>query len=420
MLKRIGVGVVLALLLIPWPTPVIAAPPAQAGCAGNVLANPGFEEGFPIRGVPEITVAAGWDPWWVAGTDAQASEGFLSRPDFKPVLVSQNASRVHSGQSSQRVTAAFATYSAGLVQRVSVVPDSTLTLTAWALAWSTQDPLSTTAVNPGDLRVSIGIDPTGGTDGGSPSIVWCPEVIQYGTWLNLTVQARAQGSTISVFLRGRPEYRVQMNDSFWDDVCLLVTAPTAIPTPLPPLATATRTSTTTLTPTITPVPTVKPATVRVYAFQDYNNNGQRDSGDALLPGAVFTLTTAAGTAVGTYTTDGLGEPHDFPGLPAGSYKLTAKPPLGYVAVGSDSWASTLAVGQVWEVGFAANFSPSPTPTVRPAATMTAPPPAPTATPTPAPAIGTDFTTSLYGVSGLIVMVLAAAMLVVVQVAKRRA
>ena len=44
------------------------------GCLG-VLRNPDFEEGFSVREAVEVTVAEGWEPWWVEGTEEEQSGG---------------------------------------------------------------------------------------------------------------------------------------------------------------------------------------------------------------------------------------------------------------------------------------------------------------------------------------------------------
>jgi len=59
-MRMVGI-LLLTVVLMPL---VSLVPVASADCPGNVLRNPGFEEGFSERGAGEVTVANGWEPFW--------------------------------------------------------------------------------------------------------------------------------------------------------------------------------------------------------------------------------------------------------------------------------------------------------------------------------------------------------------------
>lgn len=127
----------------------------------------------------------------------------------------------------------------------------------------------------------IGIDPTGGTDPTSPSVVWSQELWRsfegcaYKICPELQVSAVAENSTITVFVRIEdtwksrrdefsyvPEMFFQMEEQLWiDDVGLIATGgsaavaqATATPTEVPPTATPIPATITPVLPTDTPPP----------------------------------------------------------------------------------------------------------------------------------------------------------------------
>lgn len=266
--RMANVLIVAVLLLISIPvTPAQAIPPAQGG---NRLRNPGFEEDFTQRGCGEVEIAVHWEPWWIGGSTEQTSQGYFFRPEFKP----ENAAiygmrRVHSGTFAQKQFNTYAHHRAGVYQQVSgLTSGSTLVFSAWAQVWSSGQDNPDECGEFGNYRLWVGIDPTGGRNGDSANIVWSQSVTDCNKWVFLQVTAVAQSGTVTVFLKGEPEYRVKHNDAYWDDASLTVqTPPTA--TPRPPTATPrpTNTPVPTATPTPTPVPdaVASAATVNVYA-----------------------------------------------------------------------------------------------------------------------------------------------------------
>lgn len=141
------------------------------------------------------------------------------------------------------------------------------------------------------------------------------------------------------------------------------------------------------TPTPSPTPTATPVLAHICAFvyEDANQNGTRDSGEPLLPGAVLTLSEFGGPVVGTYTTDGVSEPYCFH-VPAGLYELREQNPPGYDSSTPDQWGIYVLEETTVTIPFGdyeSAVTPTPTPTATPTATPT-PTPTPTATPTITP------------------------------------
>ena len=221
----LNVSLIICMLLL-------AVGPAAA--QENLLTNAGFEDGFHIQGgAPEVSVADGWTAWWMQGSQQQTNQGYLVRPEYKGEDGNvYGYDRVHSGRFSLKFFSTFSTHDAGLLQTVNVPAGATLQFTAWAQTWSSggDDPDQT--VEPGYYQTSIGIDPAGGTNPFGDSVVWSDSQLANNIWVQLSVIAQAEGSQVTVFIRGAPQYRVKHNDSHWDDLSLVQI--TGVPTPAPP------------------------------------------------------------------------------------------------------------------------------------------------------------------------------------------
>ena len=405
----------------------VALPPASADCAGNALVNGGFEGGFSTRGAGEVEVAVGWTPYYQDGPFTE--DGYNRRPEYKP----ENANiygtrRVREGTYAQKWGSVYATHKAGIYQQVNVTVGSSLTLTAWAQSWSStkDDPAVSDG---GNYSLSVGIDPTGGTDYASANVVWSAQSTTLDAWVQLTVQTTAQAGTVTVFLRGDSEWRNKHNDAYFDDVCLTVTAPTPKATNTPrntntPTITPTPSNTPTATPTETPTPTPTPlsGSITVYAFEDGDSNGARSKSEPLLAGAKIVVSDAQGSAVATYTTTGAGEPHTFEFLPVGSYTVTETDPTGYTSTSPNEKPLVIEAGANIEVPFADLFLPTRTPTFTPTATeVPAATPVPSATPFPtALPAQNQASGGLANVSGILVVLAIIVLVVALRFAKKRA
>lgn len=104
---------------------------------------------------------------------------------------------------------------------------------------------------------------------------------------------------------------------------LVISIPAATPTPTPS--------------PVTPMPTVLPPTATpapgglcVLVYHERSGDAARQAEtEELVPNAVVSVVAADGTALPSYTTDGLKEPYCFSALPAGQYRVGVQPPPGY-------------------------------------------------------------------------------------------
>jgi LysM repeat protein len=215
-------------------------PESGVQAEANLLRNPGFEEGFSLQaGVQEVSVPIGWTAWWVQGSTQETDQGYLVRPEYKgeDSQVFGNR-RVHGGRFSAKHFSSYSTHDAGYWQTVNVPAGATLQFGGWVQTWSSSGDDPGQVVTPGYYQVRLGIDPTGGIDPLSESVVWSEPAYADNVWVQLLVNVRSIGSWVTVFARGTPTYRVKHNDSYWDDLSLVQTsgaafAPTASPTLAP-------------------------------------------------------------------------------------------------------------------------------------------------------------------------------------------
>lgn len=241
--------------------------PAEQG--GNLLRNPGFEEGFYYwSGINELHVGNEWTPWFWENPDHDPT---YFRPEYKHARAQEFAYRVHGGSSAQQWFKLYSSFYAGLYQQVfSVVPGQNYRFTMWAQVWSSvEDNPPNVSTQPANPHLQIGIDPTGNWNPGSADVVWSYEAGMHqviDAWGQLSVEAVAQNSTITVFVRSRPEFANKHNNIYVDDGALVAvgdpqpTAPPPTETALPPTETPPPTETlpptATLSPTETPLPTL--------------------------------------------------------------------------------------------------------------------------------------------------------------------
>ncbi|NWG16639.1 MAG: LysM peptidoglycan-binding domain-containing protein [Chloroflexi bacterium] len=279
-MKNIIVRPVLVVLVI-----FIALTFAVRAQVSDLLTNPGFEQPFPtVSGTPPRQVAQGWTPWHISG-GASASENI--QPEYYPASDVTNGlgvPRIRNGNDAQQYHTFYATHDGGLYQRVTGIASGTqLRFSAYVYVWSSSYDDVNVSELPGGVVVQVGIDPTGGTSGASPTIIWSQPTIEYDAYNEYSVTATASGTAVTVFVRTVVTEPVKSTNIYVDDASLTaVGVPTATPTntSLPPTATntvvppthtppvvltapvpATATPVPTFTPvlpTFTPIPTITP------------------------------------------------------------------------------------------------------------------------------------------------------------------
>jgi hypothetical protein len=198
-------------------------PSTSAACpAGgqNLLLNQSFEGQFvPYGAFVELNHAPSWTPWWKDGESNQ-------RPEFKPAEIAVAANRVHSGNSAQQYFKSHGMFKAGLHQTVLSVPlGSHLQFSAHGQAWSCEDASTCrdgSSVNPANMLMRVGIDPTGGTDPFSNAIKWSAYFNPLDQWQVACIEATSEAENVTAYLWASPDGPRQNQDIYWDDASLVI------------------------------------------------------------------------------------------------------------------------------------------------------------------------------------------------------
>lgn len=186
----------------------------------NLLMNPSFEGSYTAFGAfKELNHAANWFPWWQDGANNL-------RPEFKPAEASVVPNRIHSGTTAQQYFKSFGQFKAGLYQSVlNVTPGSRLQFSAHGQAWSCEEfnlcP-NGNSVNPANMLMRVGIDPTGDNNWSADTVVWSAYFNPLDQWQVSCVEAVAERDVVTVFLWASPDGPRQNQDIYWDDASLVV------------------------------------------------------------------------------------------------------------------------------------------------------------------------------------------------------
>ena len=216
--KRRWTGlVVLALILLAVTAPMMMQVSAQDG---NLLQDPGFEGPYVGRGRPNLNTPAPW-PIWLQ--DGPHGFDWQNRADKVTAFPHNNGPEVHSGGHSLNLDGGYVTYTAAVYQQVSVTPGTNLTGSAWARIKTCN--IGKNQDNCGSAKesgafVKVGIDPNGGTDPNSPSIVWSASFAPHDTYMQGTVTATAVASTATLFIYTTQASPAQLNKAWFDDAFL--------------------------------------------------------------------------------------------------------------------------------------------------------------------------------------------------------
>jgi hypothetical protein len=393
-----------------------AAPPAQGP---NLLNSPGFEAPFG---------GSGTDPSWARWHEEQCNReapnyDFVCRPDWSgesnPVLV-------HGGGQSQHVGVYYTPWHAGVMQTVVAPAGSLVRLTAWGRVRASQEQYPAPSDPSVDARVRVGIDPNGGGIW-YQNVIWSGTINPHDAWQAVSVEATVGAAgQVTVFLSAnfRGASRTHL-DVWWDDASLeVIVPPTPTPapqptsppitnTPLPtptPEATVTPTEIPTDTPTPEPTATPTPAVggICVVAYDDSNRNGVQDGVEGTISGVTITLFDGQ-QIVGTQVSNALAGEVCFEDLPPGAYQVFQNLPDSRQPTTADNVPVDLQGGQAVKVLFG---SVAAVPVVEPTAVVAIPTtaPQPTAVPAQPQPAREGLGDTLLAVSGIIVLLVAAALI----------
>lgn len=199
----------------------------------NALLNSGFEgphwweTHYGYQG--DMPVPEHWIAWW----NLDPTQDF-GRPEFvrvidwteNPLYIGPPA-RVRGGNRAVTMYR-WGKYQGGFYQRVAnLPPGATAAFSVYAHAWTCNDdpPPALSCGDPYSFWFKVGIDPTGGLDPWSPTIVWSEAAWhrdEYGQ-VGPVAATVGEGGAITVFIFGQAKWGLKHNDAYWDDAALLVT-----------------------------------------------------------------------------------------------------------------------------------------------------------------------------------------------------
>lgn len=235
--------------------PMVSKPPRPPVRLQNTgFEDEGWRETFNGQEYNEIHVPKQWIAYWKEDTnvphDPENKDGYL-RPEMKvisrvpPFL---DPPRIQSGDQALQYFKQWGIYDAGVYQNVpGTLPGDRLRVSGWAHAWSangTYDGVDNPArcsegENVGcqpfyalegsegldyaerNFTFRFGIDPTGGTEPWAETVVWGEGAHIYNAYAEVpALEAEAQSTSVTIFLRSEVRYRFRNCDSYWDGIQL--------------------------------------------------------------------------------------------------------------------------------------------------------------------------------------------------------
>ena len=188
-------------------------------------------------------VPVGWTAWWQPPNENPGDPNFYNsfpntcppdaplgcapwhNPEFRDTAGGPQTppSRKLAGENSQKYFTFYSLHEAGLYQIVGgLKPGQRVRFSVYMQAWSAADNNPLVSAGQPTMGLKVGIDPFGGNNPWSPSIVWSPVKEAFDRWEQFTVEAVAQSDRVTVFTRSRPYFAIQHNDVYVDEASLVV------------------------------------------------------------------------------------------------------------------------------------------------------------------------------------------------------
>lgn len=183
---------------------------------GNLLNDPSFEVKGDYKRVKEgddvtFDVPQAWNGWV---TQTPRTETWMN---FVPTGFPHTALFKRDQAQSLHIARGGATFTTAVFQTVAVPEDANVTGSAWGFMERKSG--STGA------QFRVGIDPTGGSNPLSGGIIWSPWVTTPDGWMQATVNATAQGTSVTFFLYSTQTQPSDPNGIYWDETSLTVGGP---------------------------------------------------------------------------------------------------------------------------------------------------------------------------------------------------
>ncbi len=207
---------------------------------GNLLRDGDFEGSYTSRGRPDLNIPADWNVWVAT---SPRTEAWMN---LDPVGFPHNGPgpNPQSGARAINLNRGFATFTTAVYQTVAVTSGSNVIGSAYGYLRTCNPPTGFdncgSAVESGAF-MRVGIDPAGGSDPNSPSILWSNNAQPHDRWEQMTVSATAAGANVTLFIYVTQRFPAQINNAYFDNASLTgggtggsAPAVPGAPTPVPP------------------------------------------------------------------------------------------------------------------------------------------------------------------------------------------
>ncbi|NBD35468.1 MAG: hypothetical protein GVY30_05665, partial [Chloroflexi bacterium] len=136
--------------------------------------------------------------------------------------------RIYEGYYAAMYFSFYRTHNAGYYQQVTDLPPGILVkLHAHAHSWSCTESGGFSCGDLENMGFYVGIDPTGGADPWSETIVWSARTLAPDDYRKIgPVVARVgDAGAVTVFLRSNAQWPYKHNDAYWDKAALMAPIP---------------------------------------------------------------------------------------------------------------------------------------------------------------------------------------------------
>jgi hypothetical protein len=163
-----------------------------------------MEAGFVVgvsplgENCPGWAVAVGWEAFVAPGTPASSC-----------LNENKNPVNVYSGARSQEITFDFISAEAGIYKQARTIAGHRYRVEAWGKHVRSASP----------VELSLGLDPTGGTDWQAETVRWSPwDEMAEEEWVHTEELVEAGGEALTVFLKGYHPFAAQGGATLFDAV----------------------------------------------------------------------------------------------------------------------------------------------------------------------------------------------------------
>lgn len=166
----------------------------------------------------EITVVTSWvtKPFGLPALLLQLRQPrYFSVNPYAPNGIA-NEEYIHDGLNAVGWETTEYAHDAGLMQTFPTTVGAIVHASGWAKAWSSTDYNS--PINPANMRMQIGLDPTAGRNPYAATVIWSGERSPTTGWEEISVQIPATSSQITLFLRSRPNADRARSTAYFDDI----------------------------------------------------------------------------------------------------------------------------------------------------------------------------------------------------------